>query len=173
MHPRAPTTSEPWYRHPWPWVFIGMLAVTVIAGGITLWLAISTSDGLVADDYYKQGLGINKQLARSEQAVALDLAGTMRLSASEVTISLTARDGAPLPARLHVVFAHPTRAGLDRALLLERDGNTWRAQFEPLPPGRWMVAIEDVQATWRLNAIAQFPEDSEIALSAAPFKAAD
>lgn len=173
MSPRTAVAYPAWYRHPWPWIFISMLTATVIAGGVTLWLAVSTSDGLVADDYYKQGLGINRQLARSERATALDLNGRMRFSASELMVSLTGRDGAQLPRRLRVVFSHPTRAGLDRALLLDRDGPDWRGRFEPLPPGRWTVSIEDEQATWRLDAAAHFPEDREITLSAAPFKSVD
>ena len=174
MNPRtAAVAYPPWYRHLWPWIFIAMLSLTIIAGGVTLWLAISTSDGLVADDYYKQGLGINKQLARSERALALDLNGTMRFTASEIAISLAGRDGAQLPPRLRVVFSHPTRAGLDRAVLLDKEGPAWRGRFEPLPPGRWIVSVEDEQATWRLDAAAHFPQDREIALSTAPFKSVD
>lgn len=165
--------TVPWYRHPWPWAFIGMLTATVIAGAVTLYLAVSTSDGLVADDYYKQGLGINKQLARSERAAALDLAGTLRLTAGEVSVVLSGRDGAPPAENLRAIFAHPTRAGLDRIIPLERAGDAWRGRSEPLPPGRWRVSIEDAPATWRLNAVAHFPEDREIALSAAPFKSID
>lgn len=171
---RAASLAYPaWYRHPWPWIFIGMLALTVIAGGITLWLAISTNDGLVADDYYKQGLGINKQLARSERARALSLEGALRLGTGEIAVSLAGRAGTVLPARLRISFAHPTKGGLDRALLLDKDGPGWRSRFEPLPPGRWIVSIEDEQATWRLDAVAHSPEDSEIRLSAAPFKTVD
>lgn len=173
MNSRSATDSHPWHHYPWPWIFLTMLTLTVIAGGITLWLAISTSDGLVADDYYKQGLGINKQLARSDRALAMDLNGTMHFSANDIAVSLAGREGTQLPARLRVVFSHPTRAGLDRAVLLDKDGSAWRGQFEPLPPGRWIVSIEDEQATWRLDAVAHFPQDREIPLSAAPFKSVD
>lgn len=169
----VPVAPSPWYRHPWPWAFIGMLTATVIAGGITLWLAVSTSDGLVADDYYKQGLGINKQLARRERAAALDLAGRMRISTGEIAISITGREGAQMPGRIRVVFAHPTRAGLDQALLLDRDGTVWRGRFEPPSPGRWLVSIEDESATWRLNAAVHLPDDKEVQLSAQSFRSVD
>ena len=44
-------------------------------GLITLWLAITSFDGLVADDYYKQGLAINQTLARADAAQELRLVG--------------------------------------------------------------------------------------------------
>jgi hypothetical protein len=41
---------RPWYREPWPWVLIAIPALTVIACGYTLWLAISNPDYLVLDN---------------------------------------------------------------------------------------------------------------------------
>lgn len=48
-------------------------AVVVVAGFITLWLAISSDDGLVSDDYYKQGLTVNQRLQRDHLAGDLGL----------------------------------------------------------------------------------------------------
>ncbi|HRJ64128.1 MAG TPA: FixH family protein, partial [Brevundimonas sp.] len=42
--------------------------LVVIAGVVTAWIAFSGADGLVADDYYKQGLGINRTIARDARA---------------------------------------------------------------------------------------------------------
>ena len=59
---------QPWYRSPWPWLLMSGPAVVLVAGAITTWIAFASADGLVAEDYYKQGLGINKVLAREEAA---------------------------------------------------------------------------------------------------------
>ncbi len=48
-------------------------AIVVLAGVITTYLAVVTSDGLVADDYYKRGLAINQTLARDLVARQLGL----------------------------------------------------------------------------------------------------
>lgn len=40
---------RPWYREPWPWVLIAIPALTVVACGITLWLAITRPDHLVVE----------------------------------------------------------------------------------------------------------------------------
>ena len=61
----------PWYREPWPWIIMAGPAVVVVAGVVTAWIAFSGADGLVADDYYKQGLAINKVLAREQRAAFL------------------------------------------------------------------------------------------------------
>ena len=62
------TAPRPWYREPWPWILMAGPAVVVVAGFFTLWLAVSTSDGLVVEDYYKQGLAINRVFAREDAA---------------------------------------------------------------------------------------------------------
>ena len=41
---------RPWYREPWPWVLIAIPLLTVIASGITLWLAVSNPDYIVVED---------------------------------------------------------------------------------------------------------------------------
>lgn len=43
------TAPRPWYREPWPWVLIAIPALTVVASGITLWLAISRPDHIVVE----------------------------------------------------------------------------------------------------------------------------
>ena len=58
------TPTKPWYREPWPWLLMSGPAIVVVAGIITTVLAVRTHDGLVVDDYYKQGLAVNKDLSR-------------------------------------------------------------------------------------------------------------
>ena len=46
----APGQDLPWYRQFWPWFIIALPAAAVIAGFVTLWLAISRPDYLVVDE---------------------------------------------------------------------------------------------------------------------------
>ena len=46
-------------------------------GAVTIWLAVSSSDGLVADDYYKRGLAINQELRRDQAALDLGIAAAI------------------------------------------------------------------------------------------------
>ena len=72
--------SRPWYREPWQWIIMAPPAAAVVAGMVMLWLAITSYDGLVTDDYYKQGLAINKTLRRDDRASELSYRARVQLS---------------------------------------------------------------------------------------------
>jgi hypothetical protein len=59
-----------WYKQAWPWLLMLPPAVSVVGGVAVLCLAIGTNDGLVAEDYYRQGVTINERLARERSASA-------------------------------------------------------------------------------------------------------
>ena len=162
----ASLDDRPWYRQRWPWILMAGPAVVVAAGIVTAWIAVSTHDGLVADDYYKQGLAVNRKLARFEAAAALGLQARVRLSGDRIEIALASGAGAPLPARLRVALRHPTRGGEDRMLVLEGAQGIYGGPLPVLGPGRWQVAIEDEGATWRLAGGVHLPDAPEAVLTA-------
>jgi len=143
------STARPWYREPWPWILMVAPATAVAGGAVTLWLAVSTSDGLVADDYYKQGLAINRVLHREEAAARLQVALHMEPASGTLTARLTGR--APRPEALFVQLAHATRAGNDLRLRLAHAGaDVYRSELPPRAPGHWRVIVEDPRAEWRV-----------------------
>jgi hypothetical protein len=137
--------AQPWYRERWPWILMAGPAIVVVASLITAWLAIRSDDGLVVDDYYKQGLAINKILRRSEAAERLGITAELHLVDDRVRVRLGAAAGGPLTLK----FAYPTRAGMDQSLKLTmvRPG-VYEGRLQPLRPGRWHVFLE--QRDWRL-----------------------
>jgi len=147
--PSAGGPHRPWYREPWPWILMAGPGLVVVAAIVTAVIAFRGADGLVADDYYKQGLGINRQIARDEAALALGLAGELRVASGTVRVTLRAK--AALPDRLTVRFAHPSRSSEDRVLHPARTGEgIWEAPVADLPPGRWLAIVETPQ--WRVSA---------------------
>jgi uncharacterized protein len=60
--------SKRWYREPWPWILMAGPAIVVVAGCVTAFIAVTTSDGLVAEDYYRRGVEINRRLSTEERA---------------------------------------------------------------------------------------------------------
>ncbi|HYF20383.1 MAG TPA: FixH family protein [Ramlibacter sp.] len=56
--------STPWYRHGHVWLLIAGPATVVVAGIVTMVIAASGADPLVAKDYYRRGIRINEQLTR-------------------------------------------------------------------------------------------------------------
>jgi hypothetical protein len=148
------TLPRPWYRHRWPWLLMLGPVTVIVAGVITTWLAATGNTALVADDYYKQGLTINRTLERERQAdelgVEVALAAAARpdgMTQLDVVLSMT--DMARRPSRLRVFLAHPTRSELDRELLLEGEAGRYTAVVRDLAPTHWKLVIEDDARSWR------------------------
>jgi len=53
---------RPWWTHGHVWMIISGPAIVVVAGFVTLWLAIRTPDPVIEADYYKRGIEINRTL---------------------------------------------------------------------------------------------------------------
>jgi uncharacterized protein len=139
--------SKPWYRERWPWLLMSGPVAVIVAGAATIWIAFASADGLVAEDYYKQGLAINRVLAREEAAQRLGLSAQVELQDGSLTVTL---QGAK-PEALFLHLAHATRAGHDvRLRLAPTAAGTYAAELPPMPPGRWRIAIEDPRGTWRI-----------------------
>jgi uncharacterized protein len=138
---------KPWYREPWPWLLMSGPAAVLAAGAATTWIAFASADGLVAEDYYKQGLGINKRLAREEAAQRLGISAAIHVEPGAIRVELQG----VAPQALFVHLAHATRAGHDMRLrLAPTQRNLYETVLPPLAPGRWRVVIEDAQGSWRI-----------------------
>lgn len=143
---------RPWQREPFVWMVIAFPAAAVLAGIVTIYLAVVSDDGLVVDDYYKHGLEINRLLNREQNAADAGLAMTVDLSsdAGSLLITLDAGPGFVYPSEIDGVLAHTTREGLDQTLRLIRVGDTmYRAVDVAVPQGRWYVDIGTDD--WRLT----------------------
>ena len=119
------STVKPWYREPWPWYLASGPLIVVVASLVTAWIAYSTSDGLVTDDYYKQGLAVDRTLARSKEAASLGLEVRARFTAEGVNLGLisAADSNFAAPKALNLTLSHPTRAGLGSDG--DADGGRW------------------------------------------------
>lgn len=167
---QADRDTQPWYREPWTWLLMIMPVTAIIAGSFTMYLAVTTFDGLVVDDYYKEGMAINTTLARGEAAQALGLTAQVHFTAEHIVVTLAARAGAALPAKLHVTLSHPTRGGLDQVMVLDGQAGRYEGALKPVISARWKVLIEDESRSWRLTGTALLPTETEIRINAADLK---
>jgi uncharacterized protein len=62
--------TKPWWQYGHVWLIISGPAVVIVAGFVTLVIAIRVPDPVLAEDYYRRGLDINKTLA-AEKAMQL------------------------------------------------------------------------------------------------------
>lgn len=142
----------PWYREPWPWLLMAGPAMVVVAGFITLGMAIQSFDGLVADDYYKQGKTINRTIERDTRAQQLGYRAAIRLAAAGGAVQLAFTGNAPDARELRLGLHHPTRGGLDREfLLLRSDDGSYSAAMPALEHARWKIVVDDSKREWRLT----------------------
>lgn len=150
-------TPRPWYRETFVWLLIGLPATAVVAGLFTLYLAIDSQDGLVADDYYQQGKTINRVLARDQAAARYGLSGDLALDPAKGQVHVVLRAGKrDIPARVRLRLLHATRGSFDQSVELERGAdNLYHAALPDLIPGRWHVQLE--ADDWRLTGVLSAP----------------
>ena len=147
-------SETPWYRHRWPWMLMAGPFIVVLAGLFTAYLAATSNDGLVDDDYYKQGLEVNKISVRDQTALALGLQADLMQSADgkQLRVLLRAKADVVLPGVLKLRIIHPTRGGADQSVLLRADGGgSYTGKLAAPLAGRWHLALEDDRQQWRLT----------------------
>jgi hypothetical protein len=141
----------PWHKEYYVWMIIFFPVLAIVAGIITINLAITSDDGLVVDDYYKEGLQINRTLERDQSAVDYQLQADIQIDRElqEVVLKLKANSSFVYPESLSVTFLNSTRAGLDKnvKMLLTEEG-TYRGNLSALITGKWYVHIQ--RNDWRL-----------------------
>ncbi|MGA7178085.1 MAG: FixH family protein [Thiobacillaceae bacterium] len=144
------TSQVPWYKERWPWLLAIMPVTTIIVCSVFLWAAIKTNDGLVSDDYYKDGLAINRIIKRDEAAHRYNLSAAAQLRGSSISLQLAGNLPA-VPDSLKLTLAHPTREGFDRSILLTRNqvGN-YQGKVQGLINVRYDIILEPLDGAWRI-----------------------
>jgi len=144
-----------WHREPWPWLLMAGPALVIVAGFYTMWLAVRSDDGLVADDYYKRGLAINQTLSRSQRATDMALSARVDLSEDAKSIGVTLKGQSATPTALRLTLVHPTRAMSDRVIELHPVAPGVYEGTQPADAsGRRVIMLEDFDRTWRLDGEA-------------------
>ncbi len=161
------TETRRWYAEPWVWLLIALPMSAVIGGMITLYLAVTTSDGLVVDDYYKRGKAINMDLARDAAAASHGLRARLDLDRvnRRITLSLDSHDNLS-PAQVRFSLLHPTLPGNDQVIMLLPAGEgTYAGTLQELQDSNWYLQLE--ADDWRLSGALQTPRDSVVVLTPA------
>ena len=162
--PREDTV--PWYKQFWPWFLISLPLSVVIASIITINLAIKTSDGLVSDDYYKEGLAIHMDADSTARARELGIAGKAAYDAE--TRALTVVLDKPLPQGEHALtlaVIHPTRPDQDQIIQVTAvDGTRYAGRLNTLGPANWKLELRPEDSSWRVVGRLGLPGDGSASL---------
>ena len=152
-------SDKPWHKYPLVWMMIAIPFSAVIMGVVMIWLAVDTDDGLVADDYYKQGLEINRVISRDKKAAELGLSAIIEFDNSAGIIRLQFDKGtlALFPVSLPLHLQHATRENSDVTVLLDHGiGNQYIGHLnQSISEGIWYFEVSGksgVDADWKINA---------------------
>ena len=151
--------NEPWHKHPLVWMMFSIPFSAVIMGVVMIWLAIDTEDGLVADDYYKLGMEINRVISRDKKADELGLSAVIEFDNSARIIRLQFDKGLleSFPKSLPLQLQHATRENSDITVLLDHGmADQYIGHLKrPISEGIWYFEIadkSDADTGWKLNA---------------------
>jgi len=158
---------RPWYREPWPWILMGGPAIVVVAAFATLYLAVRHADPLVVDNYYKEGLAINRVLARDHLAFERGDRALVMLNQDRTLLRIQLTGPRP-PDQLRVRFTHPTKAGLDQLVIAQQiQPGLYEGTVRLAASLRWDIEVEDAREQWRLTG-DWYASDDRFVLEAKP-----
>jgi len=146
--------TQPWYRQFWPWFLIALPASVVVAALATAYIAHRGADDLVVQDYYKDGLAINRQLEKEDRANQLGISAALQFSDDSVKVKMA---GPVTDAKLQLLLSHPMEADSDFPVTLTRvsPGLYSGTLAQGIAP-HWHWRLEQSQENgWRLNGSVQ------------------
>lgn len=162
--------TRPWYRELWPWLLIGLIGFAVAASLGLVFVAVDSADDLVDDNYYKDGLAINRELAADDRARQLGISAQLDIDAQAQQLQLNLTGNLTLPTQVVVHFMHPFSANKDfTAILIAVSPGIYRAHFATVLEGRWTVEITGTtEQAWRVRQDIAVPAVSADAAAHAP-----
>ena len=140
----------PWYRQFWPWFLILLPASVVVAGINMVFIASHGADDLVVDEYYKDGLAINRKLEKKDRATELGISATLQVDGQEVIV-LTS--GPVHDSRLQLQLSHPLESNRDfNVALVQSVPGEYRGRLSADIAPRWHWALlSEGERPWRLD----------------------
>ena len=146
----------PWYRQFWPWFLLTPLIMTVCLSSYMLRVAFTQDQSMVSDNYYKNGLAINRLMEDLSAAKKLGMTAQIRMDNEKLLLQLDANSPLPADVLPTLTFSHPVSRKKDVTLTLQAVGNQqFVASLPDLDQGKWYLDIESTKTqhmpAWRLK----------------------
>ncbi len=146
------TPVRPVSKWIWPGLLIAGPASVIVASAITAIFVVRHPDGLVANDYYKQGRLINGKLAQLEAARSLGLAKpAIRVESSVIRVRFERPE---MREPIAWVLAHPVDPDRDlRGLAYPVAAGEYAIELStPLDGHRNLLMTDAAGVRWRVEA---------------------
>ena len=133
--------TKPWYRQFWPWLIICLPAAVVVAGILTVRLALHSADDMVVDSYYKDGKAINQRLEQDVRAAELNLVAELSFNFDSGQLNVTL-SGDQQPESLRLQLMHPMEADNDQEISLQLRGQgSYRGELNERLQHRYLLRL--------------------------------
>ena len=169
--------SLPWYQYRWPWVLLAIPMSAVAFGIVMISTALIYPDDLVVDNYYKEGMAINRTLLMDANAVALGVTAVIDVRpGGMVTLALAGASDAVVTASLfHVTdrakdqfvvlypeIDSPDISSPSTSANLPQQTQRYTGQDTSMAtslssPGIWYLELRGSEQPWRVRQRIQTP----------------
>lgn len=142
--------TQPWYKQFWPWFLIALPAFVVVAGINMVFIAHEGADDLVVDEYYKDGLAINRKLEKKQRASELGISAELAITGETVVVNT---HGPVTSEQLMLLLSHPLEADRDfEVALVQSLPGEYRGRLSAPVAQRWHWALlNEGDQPWRLD----------------------
>ena len=165
------TPIAPWYRQPWLWFILAPLIAVFIYASIFMYIAVTTSDGIVKEDYYKVARGMNIDTSKSDAARGLGLEGVLKFDTLTGDINLRLSGIlTEFPQRLNLNIIHPTHQKFDQILTLKSvDGRgIYSGSLNAGLIGKRYLSLSPTDESWQLRQEITPPYTEQLSFTLTP-----
>lgn len=156
-HDQAPA---PWFKQPWLWFILAPLFAVFIYASIFIYVAITTSDGIVKEDHYKVARGMNIDTSRLDNAQALQITADLRLDMLTGDVNLRlAGQLESYPEQLSLNIIHPTHQKYDQILTLRSvDGKgLYASSLQGTITSKRYLSLSPLDDSWQVRVEVEPP----------------
>ncbi|MBR9882129.1 MAG: FixH family protein [Oceanospirillales bacterium] len=146
-------SQSPWYKQTWLWFVLAPLIAVMIYAPFFIYLAITTADGVVKDDYYKVARGFNTDHSREQEAQRLGIHGSLLIDSVTGDVRLQIKSNEKLPDSLHLSLIHPTHEKYDQVITMKAvDGQgLYGSSLQADLVGKRYAILEPLDKAWQLR----------------------
>lgn len=156
--------TEKWYKQFWPWFLITVPAISIVLGFTIVYLAVTSENSMVSDDYYKEGKAINQSINKKRMAKQLNLIAGLKIDSDSVKVTFK-QALPPDSAAIKLDFFHATLEDKDFFVMLTRNAEgIYSGALPGSVDGKWRVTLTPFDESWKIRQTVSFPRADEIIL---------
>src|SRR5210317_2625682 len=150
-----------WYHQKWLWFVLAPLIAVVIYASIFMYIAITTSDGIVKDDYYKIARGTNVDLSRVSAASDRGIKGELLVDSLTGDLRLALSSNVAMPNELTLDLVHPSHQKYDQTITLRsvNGQGVYLGSLQANLEGKRYLMLSDKSGEWLIKADLLPPYD--------------